>query len=108
VTGNAVHQSTKLGLISADNFLGPNENNALYQANVAEHYEPTPVPANNGFVTTMTNLATATSADREAVATLNKAIATLTDQLKAKDIWAKLQEAEVRHLLSTHGNDDLH
>jgi hypothetical protein len=52
----------------------------------------------------MANLATATSADRETVATLTKAIATLTDQLKAKDIWAKLQEAGVRRLLGVQGN----
>jgi hypothetical protein len=31
-------------------------------------------------------------------------IATLTDQLKAKDIWAKSQEAEVRRLLGVQGN----
>jgi hypothetical protein len=62
------------------------------------------MPANNGFVTVMANLATATSSDRETVATFTRAIATLTDQLKAKDIWAKSQEAEVRRLLSTHGN----
>jgi hypothetical protein len=75
-----------------------------HTANVAEHYEPTPMHANNGFATAMANLSTATSADRETVATLTRAIATLTDQLKAKNIWAKSQEAEVRRLLSTHGN----
>jgi hypothetical protein len=52
----------------------------------------------------MANLATATSADRETVATLTRAITTLTDQLKAKDIWAKSQEAEVRRLLGVQGN----
>jgi hypothetical protein len=52
----------------------------------------------------MANLATATSADRETVATLTKAIATLTEQLKAKDIWAKSQEAELKRLLGTQGN----
>jgi hypothetical protein len=52
----------------------------------------------------MANLATATSADRETVATLTRAIATLTDQLKAKDIWAKSQEAEIRILLGGQGN----
>jgi hypothetical protein len=62
------------------------------------------MPANTVFVTAMANLATATSADRETVATLTREIATLTDQLKAKDIWAKSQEAEVRFLLGTHGN----
>jgi hypothetical protein len=62
------------------------------------------MPANNGFVTAMANLATANSADRETVATLTRAIASLTDQSKAKDIWAKSQEAEVRLLLRTHGN----
>jgi hypothetical protein len=77
---------------------------AVYHtANVADHYEPTPIPANTGFVTAMANLATATSADRETVATLTIAIATLTDKLKAKDIWAKSQEAEVRRLLGAHG-----
>jgi hypothetical protein len=55
----------------------------------------------------MANLATATSADRETVATLTQAIATLTDQLKAKDIWVKSQEAEVRRLLGVQGNTRL-
>jgi hypothetical protein len=49
-----------------------------HTANVAEHYEPTPMPANNGFVTDVANLATATSADSETVATLTREIATLT------------------------------
>jgi hypothetical protein len=52
----------------------------------------------------MANLATATSAERETVANLTRAIETLTDQLKAKDIWAKSQEAEVRRLLVVQGN----
>jgi hypothetical protein len=52
----------------------------------------------------MANLATATSADRETVATLTRSIATLTDQLKSKDIWAKSQDAEVRRLLGVQGN----
>jgi hypothetical protein len=47
------------------------------------------MPANTRFVTAMANLATATSADREIVATLTRAIATQNDQSKAKDIWAK-------------------
>jgi hypothetical protein len=52
----------------------------------------------------MNNLATATSADHETVATLTRAIAKLTDQLKNKDIWAKSQEAEARRLLGVQGN----
>jgi hypothetical protein len=52
----------------------------------------------------MANLATAMSADRETVATLTRAIETLTDQLNAKYIWAKSQEAEVRRLLGVQGN----
>jgi hypothetical protein len=60
---------------------------------VAEHYEHTPVHVDAEFVTAMANLATATSADRETFATLTRAIATLTYQLKAKDIWVKSQEA---------------
>jgi hypothetical protein len=52
----------------------------------------------------MANLATATSADHETVATLTKEIATLTDRLKAKDIWAKSQEAELKLLLGVQGN----
>jgi hypothetical protein len=51
----------------------------------------------------MANLATATSADK-IVATLTRAIATLTDQLKAKYIWEKSQEVEVRRLLEVQGN----
>jgi hypothetical protein len=39
----------------------------------------------------MANLATAKSADRETVDTLTRAIESLNDQLKAKDIWAKSQ-----------------
>jgi hypothetical protein len=70
-----------------------------HTANVAEHYEPTPMPADAGFTTAMANLATANSADRETVATLTRAITTLADQLKAKDTWAKSQEAEVRRFL---------
>jgi hypothetical protein len=70
-----------------------------HTANVAEHYESTPMPADAGFTTAMANLATATSADRETVATLTRAIATLMDQLKAKDTREKSQEAEVRRLL---------
>jgi hypothetical protein len=44
----------------------------------------------------MANLSTATSSDRETVATLTKEIATITEQLKAKDIWATSQEAELK------------
>jgi hypothetical protein len=73
-------------------------------ANVAEHYKPTPLPGNSGFVTAMANLATVTSADREIVATFTKAIATLTEKLKAKDIWAKSQEAELKRILGAQGN----
>jgi hypothetical protein len=50
----------------------------------------------------MANLATATSADRETVATFTKAIETLTEQLKAKEMWAKSQEAELKCLLGGH------
>jgi hypothetical protein len=75
-----------------------------HTAHVAEHYEQTQAPAYAEFVTAMANLATATSADRETVSTLTYAIATLADQLKAKDIWAKSQEAEVRRLLGVQGN----
>jgi hypothetical protein len=74
-----------------------------HTANVAEHYDLNPLPANSGFVTAMANLATATSADREAVATLTKAIATITEKMKSKDIWAKSQEAELKRLLGAQG-----
>jgi hypothetical protein len=60
---------------------------------------------NRGLVTSMDNLATATSAEHETVATLTKALATLTEQLKTKDIWAKSQEAELKLLLGAQGND---
>jgi hypothetical protein len=69
-------------------------------ANVAEHYVRNPLPADGGCVTAMANLTTATSADRKTVATLTKAIETLTEQLNAKYIWVKLQEAELKCLLS--------
>jgi hypothetical protein len=71
---------------------------------VTEHYEQTKAPADTYFVTAIANLDTAKTAYRETVATLTRAIATLTDQLKAKDIWAKSQEAEVRRLLGVQGN----
>jgi hypothetical protein len=60
-----------------------------HAANVAEHYVQDQLPADGGFVTVMANLVTETSADRETLATLTKAIATLTDQLAAKYPWAK-------------------
>jgi hypothetical protein len=49
-------------------------------------------------------LATVTSADRETVATLTKAIPTLTEKLKSKDIWFKSKEAELKHLLGAQTN----
>jgi hypothetical protein len=52
--------------------------------NIAEHYVHNSLPADGRCVTVMSNLATVTSADHETVATLTKAIATLTEQLKAK------------------------
>jgi hypothetical protein len=114
-TVNAVHQSTKLGLTSGENLHEPRGNNALSQAstasgagyhtaNVAEHYGPNSLLADSGFVTAMANLATATSADRETVKTLNEAIVNLTEQLKAKDIWAKSPEADIKRLLGAHAN----
>jgi hypothetical protein len=47
----------------------------------------------------MANLTTVTSADHETVATLTKAIEALTEKLKAKEMWAKSQEAELKHLM---------
>jgi hypothetical protein len=89
-SGNAVLQSTS---------------GTDYQTtNVAEHYVHNSLPADGGFITAMANLATATSADRETVANLNKAIATITEQLKAKDMWAKSQEAELKRLMGGHAN----
>jgi hypothetical protein len=66
------------------------------------HYIHNSLPTYGGFVTATANLATAISADRETVATLTKAIATLLEQLKSKDIWAKSQEAELKRLLGGH------
>jgi hypothetical protein len=73
-----------------------------HTSNVAENYGHNSLPADGGFVIAMANLATATSADRETVATLTKAISTLAEQLKAKDIWVKSQEAELKSLLGVH------
>jgi hypothetical protein len=73
--------------IISSTVIGP----GYHTATVTEHYGPNSLPADSGFVTAMANLATATSADRETVATLTKVIATLTYQLKYKDIWAKSQ-----------------
>jgi hypothetical protein len=67
--------------------------------NVAEHYVHSQIPADGGFFTAMANLATIISADHEMVATLNKKIATLTDQLAANDILAKSKEVEIKSLL---------
>jgi hypothetical protein len=75
-----------------------------HTANVAENYEPTPLPANRGLVSVMANLATATSAERETVANFTEEIATMTDQLKANYIWAKSREAEFEHFLGAQGN----
>jgi hypothetical protein len=47
----------------------------------------------------MANLTTVTSADRETVTTLTKAITTLMDQLAEKYIWAQSKEAEIKRLL---------
>jgi hypothetical protein len=60
------------------------------------------LPDDGGFVTAMenfSNLDTDTSADRETVASLTKAIATLADQLSANDMWDKSHEAELKRLL---------
>jgi hypothetical protein len=72
--------------------------------NVAEHYAPTPLCTNSGFVTAMVNLSTATSAYHETVETFTKAIATLTEQLKAKDIWARSQEDEIKRVVGAQDN----
>jgi hypothetical protein len=60
---------------------------------VAENYVQSQLPADGGFVTALANLVTAASSNRERVATLTKSISALTDQLEAKDIWAKSKEA---------------
>jgi hypothetical protein len=52
----------------------------------------------------MANLATVTSSNRETVATLTKSIATITEKLKAKDIWSKSQEADIKRMLGAQGN----
>jgi hypothetical protein len=98
-------------MTSADNLHDPSGNNALSQAHPAvqgitqkmSHSTMNPLPFLR-VVTAMANLATATSADRETVATFTKAIATLTEQLKVKDIWAKSQEAQLKRLLGAQGN----
>jgi hypothetical protein len=68
-------------------------------ANVAENYVQNQLPAGGGFVAAMSNLATATSDERETVDTLTTAISTLTDQLAAKDLWDESQEAELKYFL---------
>jgi hypothetical protein len=70
-----------------------------HTANVADQYVQNQLPADGGFVTDMANLATANSVEREKVSTLTKAIATLREQLKAKYMWAKSQEDELKLLL---------
>jgi hypothetical protein len=64
--------------------------------NVAHHYVQKQLSADGVFVSDIANLATATSADRETVATLTKAIVTPTDKLAAKNIWANSKEAELK------------
>jgi hypothetical protein len=75
-----------------------------HTANLAQHYVQTALPADGGFLTAVANLATATSSDRETFAVLTKKIATLTDQLAAKDILGKSQEAEIKCLVSGRAN----
>jgi hypothetical protein len=70
-----------------------------HTANVAQHYMHGQLPADGVFVTAMANLATTTSTDPETVTTLTNAIATITHQLAAKDIWTKSKEAEIKLLL---------
>jgi hypothetical protein len=70
-----------------------------HTANVAEHYVHGQLPDDRGFVISMANLVTDNSADRETLATLTNTIATLKDQLVAKDIWVKAQDAEIKRLL---------
>jgi hypothetical protein len=50
-------------------------------------------------MTAMDNLTTATSSDREKVATSTKASATINDQLAAKGMWAQSKEAKLKRLL---------
>jgi hypothetical protein len=69
-------------------------------ANVAEQYVHIALPADGSFVSAMANLATATSADSETDAVLTKTISTVTNQLAAKDIWGKAEEAEIKLLVS--------
>jgi hypothetical protein len=64
-----------------------------HTANVAEHYVQSQLPDDGGFVTSMANLSTATSANRDQVDTLTKAIVTLTDQLASTYIWAKYNKS---------------
>jgi hypothetical protein len=66
--------------------------------NVAKHYVQSQLPADGGFITYMTNLDTANSADRETVVTMTKVSATLTDQMAAKYIWTKSKETEIKRL----------
>jgi hypothetical protein len=111
-SGNAVLQSTKCGLTSGANFARVKREQRIISStvrgagyhtdNVAEHYVHNSLPADGGFVTDMANLDTATSADRETVATLTKEIATLTEQLKSKDMLSKSQEAELKRVLGGH------
>jgi hypothetical protein len=77
---------------------------AYHTANVVEHYGPSSLPDDNSFVTVMVNLATATSAYGETLATFTKAVTTLTEKLNVKDIWAKTQEAEIKFLLGAQAN----
>jgi hypothetical protein len=70
-----------------------------HTAIVAEYYVQIQIPADGGFITAIDNFSTTTFADPETFVTLNKAIATLTDQLAEKDIWAKSKEAEIKGLL---------
>jgi hypothetical protein len=72
---------------------------------VVEHYLHDQISSDGIFVTAMANLVTTTSADRESVAILTKVITTITDQLAAKDIWAKSKEAEIKRLLGGRAPD---
>jgi hypothetical protein len=69
---------------------------------VAEYYVHGQLPVGGGFVTAMFNVATTTSADRENVATLTKAIVTLMDRLVSKYVLVTSKELELKRLLGGH------
>jgi hypothetical protein len=79
-----------------------------HTSNESEHYVQSQLPAYGGFVTSMSNLVTATSADRETVATLTKEIWPNKNKQRSNACWVDAPQMRTLSLLDplepTSGN----